>query len=156
MSLKKVNSKTVLQLMESTIKSFALFDSFELKRSYETVVRSPSIRTNYDLIFESKLNDRWFFIRIEDHYKYQKLIIWVNKLEHPEPVNFSLERYLAGYTKLNIGEDLWLFKIKTEKNLVVRIQAVINIILHQNLEEVIALIKGKSWMNMPFDWEGYK
>jgi hypothetical protein len=156
MSLKNINNKTVLKLMESTIKNYELFDTYEVKRSDEKTVKSPIIRTNYDLVLESKLYDRWLFIRIEDFYKYQKLVIWFNKLWYPEPVNFSLERYFAGNENLNKSEIKWVIKIKTKENLVDKIRAIIDVIEQQNLEKVKDIIKGQSWIDLPFDWEGYK
>ncbi len=142
--------------MEGTIKNYELFDTYEVKRSDEMTVRSPIIKTNYDLVFESKLYDRWLFIRIEDYYKYQKLVIWFNKLMHPEPVNFSLERYFAGNEDLNNNEIKWVINVKTKEDLVDKIRAVIDVIEQQNLGKVKDIIKGQSWIDLPFDWEGYK
>lgn len=156
MSLKKINSKTVLSLMESAIKNHDFFATYVVKRSNVIVVKSPLNKTNYDLVFESRLYDRWLFLRIEDYYKYQILVIWLNKLEHPELVNFNLERYFAGCENLNCGKDIWVVKIKTEKDLVHYIKVVIDVIEQQNLERVKDIIKGQSWIDLPFDWEGYK
>lgn len=146
----------LLKIIRNELETFPIFSGYSTQRQEIQKIKSPVVATFYDTTLESKIADRWLFVRVEDFYKYQKVIIWVNFLNNRRSVNFDIERYLVEHLQIkNINQEL-VFKSKTDDGFKEMFKGVLEFISENIDEKVRLLLSGQFWLDMPFDWQGYK
>ena len=78
MGLNSINIKDLTISINEVIKNSNLFDGYELFEQRSVEIKSPTVIFQYDNIYINKLKNRWLFLRIEDYFKNQRIIIWIN------------------------------------------------------------------------------
>ena len=156
MSLNKIDKRKVFNVVKKTIEGSSIFRGYDLKNTNYKSVKSPTIKTQYDLRFESPQFNRWLFVRIEDYHKYQKTIIWLNKLDKSESVNFDIERFFVEVKKIKKFKNQVIFKTDSLEKLDSEIKKLLEQIEGLKEGKLNDIIEGRDWSNLPFDWMGYK
>ena len=93
MSLNNINIKDLEISINEVIKDSDLFDGYELLEQRNIKIKTPRVIYQYDNIYVNELKNRWLFIRIQDYFKYQRIIIWINKLIDKDVSNLDIENY---------------------------------------------------------------
>lgn len=156
MSLQNISIESISKSIENVIATFPIFSNYKLIKTEVSIEKTPVKVTNYDFLFVSVIDNRWFFFRIQDYYNYQKLILWLNKLNDKRNVNFDICSYFIkelGDTSLKLRRKM---NIDSIAKLDDQIMNVIKYIVEKMDDNLNSIFLGKTWIDMQFDWGDYK
>jgi len=156
MGIKKLNIDLIGRLLERILSLNILFKDYILSNKNVQKINGPVKVTEYDFVFVSENKNRWIFIRIEDFFTYQKLIIWVNQKIDKKPINFDVQGYFISELDLKNIKQKMIFKAKTEIELEKIIEGIFKFIVNNSDEKLKGIFEGKIWIDTPFDWGDYK
>ena len=156
MEIEKLNIDLIGGLLESTLNSNILFKEYKLSTKNKQKITGPVKVTEYDFVFISDIKNRWLFIRIEDFFSYQKLIIWINLLNDKKPVNFDVQSYFITELNLKNIKQNMIFKAKSEIELEEILKSIFEFIIKNSDENLKEILEGNIWIDTPFDWLDYK
>lgn len=156
MGLNKIEIEVIGNILRIVIKSLPLFSSYKLIRKDIQELSSPTKVTNYDFVFISEKYNRWLFVRLQDFFKHQNLVIWINELIDKKNTNIDFENYFISLLNNKAIKQKLIFKINSESDLkseLGRIFLYINEHMDDKLKKVVT---GELWIDMPVDWGDYK
>lgn len=154
--MEKFNIDVIGTYLEKIFSSNFFFKNYKLSTKNVQKINSPKKLTQYDLAFVYENKNRWLFIRIEDLFTYQKLIIWVNQIRDIKAVNFDVESYFISELNLkNISQKL-TFNAKSEIELENILENILEFIVNNSDEKLKRVFEGKIWIDTSFDWGDYK
>ncbi len=156
MELEKINLDIIGEILVRILKSYALFFDYTLIQRNIQKVNSPTKIINFDFTFISEKNDRWLFVRIQDFYSYQKLIIFINKLADKESSNLDIQNFYVSELKNNTIKQKLIFKYKSDIELEKNLGSIFKYLIDNSNEKLKEIITGKMWIDMPIDWGDYK
>uniref|UniRef100_UPI00404A0C8A hypothetical protein n=1 Tax=Flavobacterium sp. TaxID=239 RepID=UPI00404A0C8A len=156
MGLEKIHLDNIGTILERILKSYTIFFDFSLINKGTQKINSPTKITEYDFTFISENYDRWLFIRIQDFFAHQKLIIFLNQLNVKKNINLDIESFFISELKNNTVKQKLIFKSKSEVELEKHLESIFKYLNDNSNEQLKEIIKGKTWINMPFDWGDYK
>ena len=156
MSLNKINIEKITQTIENIINSFPVFSNYKLIKCEVSDEKSPIKITNYDFLFTSELDNRWFFFRIQDCYNYQKLILWLNKLNDKNNVNFDIYAYFIKELDDKSIKQRIVLKVDSIEKLHDQLMNAMQYIVEKMDNNVKNVLLGTTWIDMEFNWGDYK
>jgi hypothetical protein len=156
MGLRKIEIELIGNILEVIIKSLPLFSSFELIKKDIQEISSPTKITNYDFVFISKKYNRWLFVRLQDFYNYQGIVIWINELIKKKNTNIDLENYFISKLNNKTIKQKLIFKVNSENDLKDGLKKIFEYINEHMDNSLKKIIMGESWIDMPVDWGDYK
>lgn len=138
------------------IKNSNLFDGYELFEQRSVEIKSPTVIFQYDNIYINKLKNRWLFLRIEDYFKNQRIIIWINKLQDKDVSNLDVENYFIKNLNKNKIKQKMIFSVDKLDDFQKTFRDIVQFI-EDNSDEVLKnIFNGSLWIKQNFDWNGYK
>ncbi|MDZ4756973.1 MAG: hypothetical protein SGJ10_02385 [Bacteroidota bacterium] len=156
MGIEKLNIDLIGRLLERILSFNILFNDYILSTKNIQKNNNPVKVTEYDFVFVSDIKNRWMFIRIEDFFTYQKLIIWINQINDKKPINFDVLSYFLSELDLKNIKQKMIFKAKSEIELEKIIESIFEFIVNNSDEKLKGIFEGKIWIDTPFDWGDYK
>jgi uncharacterized ubiquitin-like protein YukD len=156
MGLNSINIKDLTISINEVIKNSNLFDGYELFEQRSVEIKSPTVIFQYDNIYINKLKNRWLFLRIEDYFKNQRIIIWINKLEDKDVSNLDVENYFIKNLNKNKIKQKMIFSVDKLDDFQKTFRDIVQFI-EDNSDEVLKnIFNGSLWIKQNFDWNGYK
>ncbi len=156
MGLNSINIKDLTISINEVIKNSNLFDGYELFEQRGVEIKSPMVIFQYDNIYINKLKNRWLFLRIEDYFKNQRIIIWINKLEDKDVSNLDVENYFIKNLNKNKIKQKMIFSVDKLDDFQKTFRDIVQFI-EDNSDEVLKnIFNGSLWIKQNFDWNGYK
>ncbi len=156
MGLEKIHIDKIGAILERILKSYAIFFDFSLINKSNQKINSPTKITEYDFVFISEENNRWLFIRLQDFFSHQKLILLINQLDDKKSVNLNIQNFYISELKNNTIKQKLIFKSKSEVELKNHLQHIFKYLMDNLNEQLKEIIAGKIWIDIPFDWGDYK
>ncbi len=156
MGLNSINIKDLTISINEVIKNSNLFDGYELFEQRSVEIKSPTVIFQYDNIYINKLKNRWLFLRIEDYFKNQRIIIWINKLQDKDVSNLDVENYFIKNLNKNKIKQKMIFSVDKLDDFQKTFRDIVQFI-EDNSDEVLKnIFNGSLWIKQNFDWNGYK
>tara|TARA_R110000796_G_scaffold250788_3_gene380599 strand:- start:133 stop:603 length:471 start_codon:yes stop_codon:yes gene_type:complete len=156
MGLRKIEIDTIGNIIEAIIKSLPLFSNYKLVKKDIQELSSPTEVINYDFVFISAKYNRWMFVRLQDFFKHQNLVIWINELINKKNTNIDLGNYfISELNNKKIKQQLF-FKIHSENDLKNKLECAFRNINEQMDDKLKKVLMGELWINTPLDWGDYK
>jgi hypothetical protein len=156
MGLEKIRTDNIGEILERILKSYTIFFDFFLIQKNTQKINSPTKITEYDFTFISENHDRWLFIRIQDFFTHQKLIIFLNQLNFKKNINLDIESFFISELKNNTVKQKLIFKSKSEVELENHLQQIFKYLVDNSNKQLDEIITGKIWVDIPFGWGDYK
>jgi len=156
MGLEKIQPDMISKLLQNVLKSYAVFFNYTLVRCDVRKSNTPTKTTNYDFTYVSEKNNRWLFIRVQDFFTHQNLIILINKLTNKRNVNIDVKNYfISELNDKNVKQKL-IFKSNTEDNLEIALKKIFGHLMKHADGTLKKVLLGEIWIDMPMDWGDYK
>ena len=96
------------------------------------------------------------FVRLQDFFKHQNLVIWINELINKKNTNIDLGNYfISELNNKKIKQQLF-FKIHSENDLKNKLECAFRNINEQMDDKLKKVLMGELWINTPLDWGDYK
>lgn len=156
MGLEKIQIDSMGKILESILKSDILFFDYILISKNIQKINTPSKIVEFDFTFSSEKNNRWFFIRIQDFFSHQKLIIMLNQLNEKKNVNIDIQSFFISKLKNNTIKQKMIFKSTSEVELKNQLERIFEYLIENSDNQLKEIINGELWIDMPFDWSDYK
>ena len=156
MGIEKLNIETINKSVIKIIKSKPLFEDYTFAENAIHKIKTPKVFTQYDFILNSIEKNRWILFRIEDYFNHQKIVIWINQLEEKKAVHIDLENYFFFEMKIKNIKQKLIFKATSSSALEEKLDKALDFILATSDYRLKEVFEGRFWVNMPFDWHGYK
>ena len=133
----------------------------ELKSTYKKTdnstrkcsIGSPYI--SYDIEMKST-NNRELIISLIDYGEKKKISVTIYNRESGSYTPLSLERYLVSECNLTQVEDLMKFDSDNNKELFENLNRFFKWLDKSQIESLSKILKGELWIELEFDWHGYK
>ena len=156
MGLNSINIKDLTISINEVIKNSNLFDGYELFEQRSVEIKSPTVIFQYDNIYINKLKNRWLFLRIEDYFKNQRIVIWINKFQDKDVSNLDVENYFIKNLNKNKIKQKMIFSVDKLDDFQKTFRDIVQFI-EDNSDEVLKnIFNGSLWIKQNFDWNGYK
>ena len=156
MSSNNINIKDLEISINEVIKDSDLFDGYELLEQRNIKIKTPRVIYQYDNIYVNELKNRWLFIRIQDYFKYQRIIIWINKLIDKDVSNLDIENYFIENLNKNQIKQKMIFSVDKLEDFQRRFGNSIQFIEDNSDDTLRNIFNGNIWIKQNFDWNGYK
>ena len=156
MSLNNINIKDLEISINEVVKVSNLFDGYELLKQRNIKIKAPRVIYQYDNIYVNELKNRWLFIRIEDYFKNQRIIIWINKLIDKDVSNLDIENYFIENLNKNQIKQKMIFSVDKLDDFQRRFGNSIQFIEDNSDDTLKNIFNGNLWIKQNFDWNGYK
>lgn len=156
MGLEKIRIEFIGDILEVIIKSLPLFSSYKLINKDIQKLSSPTKVSNYNFIFYSLSSHRELYVQIQDFFKFQKITFWIrNELDVKSNRLNLLNYFISELNNRSIKQKL-VFKITTENDLEKSLKKIFEYLAICSDDKLKEVIRGKIWIDTPFDWGEYK
>lgn len=156
MGIEKIGIDLMAQILERVLKSHSLFSDYLLISQNIQKITNPTKIIENDFIFVSEKCDRWLFIGIQDFSSHQKLIIKLNQLNAKKNINLDIQEFYVSFLKNNTVKQKMIFKSTSGIELESHLENIFKYLISTSNAELIKIIKGEIWIDMPIDWGNYK
>jgi hypothetical protein len=156
MGLEKIHIDNMGTILERILKSHTVFFDFLLINKNVRKINSPTKIIEYDFTFISEINNRWLFVRIQDFFSHQKLVILINQLGDKKNINIDIQNFFISELGNKTIKQKLIFKSKSQDELERELESIFKYIMANANEKLKEIITGKVWIDVPFDWGDYK
>lgn len=142
-------------LLKEGIDNFPILTKYTLdsKKVKKNTVVTPY--TSFDLTLISKEFERKVYLRLVDYYTHQRFLVNIEHLQGHHNT-LSVDDYLHKYCGMDSSTDVTLLDNYPGSSLQDKIGNHFRFLIQKIDKRFNSILEGADWVEIPFDWHGYR
>lgn len=147
----------IFEILLKSSKFFSVIDSFYRKIGEEVSENnSGASYVSFEIILKSNDDKRELSITFTDYGDKKRVFVNIYNREEGSFSPLSLERFLKEACHDKSIHKLMVFQASTIQEIEEKIVLLFQAIETSQFNQIVKILKGEDWIDMPFDWHGYK